>query len=100
MGNKYIEMPHILTSYEFYNTLLPQIYELPVTDCTSIILDFTGTYKVEPLVIPNLLCLGCEIQKRFGKTAILDIPDISYLGKLKPRLIGVVIFSYGGVERI
>jgi len=112
MDNVYIEIPRDLTSYEFYNTILPQREKIQISGLQEIILDFSETYRVEPLVIPNLLGLGYEIKRKYRKNAQIYIPEISRAGKLKNYLnqIGFVNYTqkyglyefisspYGGLE--
>lgn len=63
MKSIYIDVPRDLTSYEFYNNLLMQREERIVTEEQDIILDFSRTYRIEPLVVPNMLCFGYEFRK-------------------------------------
>lgn len=112
MNDIYIEIPRDLTSYEFYNNLLTQRDKIKIEKNQDIILDFSGTYRIEPLVVPNLLCLGYELRKRYEKSAKILIPDISYSGELKNYIneIGFVKYAkkyglyefvsspYGGLE--
>lgn len=99
---KIIYINYDLTSAEYYRTILPEIkivlkYYDKVED---VVLDFSGTYKVEPNVIPNLLCLGRVIQSLLGHKAIIRIPDTYEGGKIKKYLylIGFMRFAKSNFE--
>ena len=94
MNNIYIEIPRDLTSYEFYTNLLVQREKLMVQQQQDIILDFSGTYRIEPLVIPNLLCLGYEFREKYCKVAKIAIPDISYSEELKNYMSEIGFIKY------
>ena len=109
----YIDITDDLTSFEFYNNLLDKIKMLRFyNDIEGIVLDFSRTYKVEPLVIPNLLCLGYIIRVLFKVTPVIRIPDTSTAGPLKKYLDSIGFISlakkynlyefesspYGGME--
>lgn len=85
---KIIYINKYLTSAEFYNTLLPEIQIILryYDKINGVILDFSGTTKIEPNVIPNLLCLGRVIQSLIRNKAIIRIPDTYEGGKLKNYL--------------
>lgn len=85
---KIIYVNKYLTSAEYYNALLPEIQILLryYDKISEVILDFSGTFKIEPNVIPNLLCLGRVIQSLIEKNAIIRIPDTFEGGKLKNYL--------------
>lgn len=111
-NNFYIEIPRDLTSYEFYNNIVCQKNKIKVEEKSNIFLDFSKTLMVEPLVIPNLLCMGYELKRKFNKVANIYIPDTSYSGKLKNyfyeinftkyaqkfELFNFVSSPYGGLE--
>lgn len=94
MNSTYIEVPYNLTSYEFYNNLLFQKRQLKIRSDQEIVLDFSKTHKIEPLTIPNMLCLGYEIKRTYGKTAIIYIPETSYSGELKNYLNEIGFIKY------
>ena len=94
-----IYVERYLTSAEYYGFLLPKIQLiLKYYDKTdAIILDFSGTLKIEPNVIPNLLCIGQKIKDILGYNAIIRIPDTYEGGKIKKYLflIGFTKYSKG-----
>lgn len=94
MKTFFIEIPRDLTSYEFYNNILLQKEDLRIQMAQSIVLDFSKTYRIEPLVIPNLLGLGYEILQKHNKTAQIYIPEISYAGELKNYLNEIQFTKY------
>lgn len=89
----FIEMPRDLTSYEFYTHVLPIRNEIEYKE-SDIILDFSRTFKVEPLVIPNLLCFGYELGIRNGNVPKIYFPDTSYSGEVKNYLNEIGFFHY------
>lgn len=93
MKDNYIEIPRYLTSYEFFNSVLPQYQEGGWRDKGNIILDFSETVKVEPLVIPNLLCLGYAIKREIGMPFIY-IPDTNDTAMLKNYLYAIGFTQY------
>lgn len=94
MDSKYIEVPYNLTSYEFYNNLLLQKEQLNIGSSEEVIIDFSETHKIEPLTIPNMLCLGYEIRRRYNKRAIIYIPETSYSGEIKNYLNQIGFIEY------
>ena len=94
MYSKYIEVPRKLTSYEFYNNLLLQKSQLSLQNNQEIVLDFSKTDSIEPLTIPNLLCLGYEIRRKYRKTAIIYIPETSSSGGIKNYLNQIGFIEY------
>ena len=94
MESIYIDVPRDLTSYEFYNNLLMQREERIVAEEQDIILDFSRTYRIEPLVVPNMLCFGYEFRKKYGNVAKIYIPDISYSGELKNYMNEIGFIKY------
>lgn len=83
MKSVYINIPRDLTSYEFYNDVLEKIKKVKREEEQEIILDFSETYRIEALIVPNMLCLGYELREKFGKVTKIFIPDITYSGELK-----------------
>lgn len=94
MESIYIDVPRDLTSYEFYNNLLIQREKKIVAEEQDIILDFSRTYRIEPLVVPNMLCFGYEFRKKYGNVAKIYIPDISYSGELKNYMNEIGFIKY------
>lgn len=86
--NKIILINKYLTSSEFYKNVLSEVQiVLRYHDkIDSIIFDFSGTRKIEPNVIPNLLCLGRVIESILGRKAVISIPDTYEGGKVKNYL--------------
>lgn len=72
-----INLPKDVTSAYFYESFLRQInymkqyhrYDNPI------ILDFSETDKIEPLVIPNFLCIGKMIMGETGTRIVIHIPE-------------------------
>lgn len=89
----FIEMPQDLTSYEFYTHLLPMCNKINY-ESDQIVLDFSRTYKVEPLVIPNLLCLGYELRVRNSNIPKIYFPETSYAGDVKNYLNEIDFIHY------
>lgn len=110
--DKIISINKYLTSSEFYKNVLSEVQiVLRYHDkIDNIIFDFSGTRKIEPNVIPNLLCLGRVIESILGRKAIISIPDTYEGGKVKnylyligfTKLAGNVFWfesdPYGGLE--
>lgn len=93
-NSMYIEIPQDLTSYEFFNSIIAQTERIPYGFAGDIIMDFSKTLRVEPLVIPNLLCLGHKLNKKYKKDIYIYIPDISYSGELKNYLNEIGFTKY------
>jgi len=75
MSGKVILVPQYLSSFEFYNNLLKQVRNILVHgDSGEIIFDFSNTSKIEPLTIPNLLCLGFWIKSKSISKPCIRIP--------------------------
>lgn len=89
----FIEMSHDVTSYEFYTNILPIRNQIEY-GLGDIILDFSRAYKVEPLVIPNLLCLGYDLGIKNGNVPKIYFPDTSYAGEVKNYLNEIGFFHY------
>ncbi len=93
-----------LTSSNFYNYLLKNVMFMKRyhTSENPIVLDFSETQKIEPLVIPNLLCLGKLIMGESGTKMVIRIPETIEGGKLRfymdqvgfARLADNKIFEY------
>lgn len=85
---KTIYISNDLTSFEYYKSVLPEIKTILkyYDKIKEVIFDFSGTYKIEPNVIPNLLCLGRVIHSLTGYKAVIRIPDTYSGGKLKNYL--------------
>lgn len=94
MDTYYIELPRELTSYEFYNNLLEQKRGFDLKKGDEVILDFSKTQEMEPLTIPNMLCLGYELKKICDRAASVYIPDVSYSGKIKNYLKQINFLEY------
>lgn len=94
MISVYINIPKDLTSYGFYNNVLAEINKIERKEEQEIILDFSETYRIEALVVPNLLCLGYEIREKFGERAKIFIPDVSYSGGLKNYMNEIGFIKY------
>lgn len=92
-NNYYIEMSQDITSYEFYTHILPRRNNI-YCGFDSIILDFSRTYRIEPLVVPNLLCLGYELKIRSGKAPKIFFPNTSYAGEVKNYLNEIDFIHY------
>lgn len=90
----FIEVPRDLTSYEFYNNLLLQLNHLDVKEGQEIVFDFSRTFSIEPLTIPNLLCLGYKIKKLYMHVAKIFIPDMNYSGEIKNYLNEIGFVKY------
>lgn len=80
-----IQISRHLTSAEFYDVVLKEVNHLKYVhrEDNPIILDFSITEKVEPLVIPNLLFLGKKINGETGTRMVIRIPETAKAGKLK-----------------
>ncbi len=102
MGIEFVDMPVKFSSYEFYNTLLPELEEIDRESENDIVLDFSQTDRIEPLVIPNLLCLGRLIYSRYRRRAKIYIPETRNAESVKNYLneIGFLRYAekYSGFE--
>ena len=98
MKRAIIDFPKDLTSFEFYNNIIAQ--QIKIEECNlenyleEIIWDFSKIYKIEPLAIPNLLCLGYRIKKLFNKNALIYIPNTNYSGLIKNYLNEIGFVKY------
>lgn len=88
-----IDIPRDLTSYEFFTNVLPKIVN---AEEVEIVLDMSNTKRIEPLVIPNLLCLAYREKIESQKKLILSIPDTVSGGMVKNYLheIGFTKYAY------
>lgn len=93
MNSKYILIPDNLTSYEFYNAILPMISEVGESG-NDIVLDFSHIKNIDSLVIPNLLCLGQIWKNKYSRPIIIYIPDTYYSGKVKKYLFDIGFTEY------
>lgn len=82
---KIIYVNAYLTSAEFYGSLLPeaQIVLRYYDKISNVVIDFSGTCKIDPNVIPNLLCLGRVMKSLLGYEATIRIPDTFDGGRIK-----------------
>lgn len=79
-----------LSSYAFYNNILKQLhnYLLEMTDDATetvkeLIFDFSNTQIINPLVIPNLLCVGFFVKDISNQKAKIFVPNNLMSGKIK-----------------
>ena len=86
-----IDIPRDLTSYDFFASVLPQIVN---TEEIKIMLDMSNTKRIEPLVIPNLLCLAYKVKIGAQKRLILSIPDTVSGGMVKKYLYEIGFTKY------
>lgn len=88
-----IDIPRDLTSYEFFSNVLPMLVN---TDDIDIVLDLSNTKRIEPLVVPNLLCLAYKEKIEKKKNLILSVPDTVSGGMVKNYLheIGFTEYAY------
>ncbi len=93
MKDYFIDIPKNFTSFEFYNTVLTKLEYIHDAN-VNIIFDFSVTERIEPLVIPNLLCLGRLINSRFDRIAQIYIPDTFRAGFIKNYLYEIGFTKY------
>lgn len=88
-----IDIPRDLTSYEFFSNVLPAVVDKKEQE---ILLDMSNTKRIEPLVIPNLLCLAYKEKIESNKNLIISVPDTVSGGMVKNYLceIGFVKYAY------
>lgn len=90
-----------LTSAEFYDGLLKRACFMKRyhRNDNPIILDFSDTHKIEPLAVPNLLCLGKIILGETGTKIVLRIPETSRAENLKSYMnqIGFTRLANDGI---
>jgi len=71
---------YTLTTDDFYNHILPKLREyITKKPREKLIFDFSKIKKINPLVIPNLLCVGVLVNNQVGIRPKIDIPP-SYDG--------------------
>lgn len=97
---KIIYVNKYLSSAEYFNNILSEVQSiLRYYDIINeVVFDFSGTTRVEPNVIPNLLCLGKVIQSVMGRKAIIRIPDTFEGGKLKNYFYQIKFTQYAKNE--
>lgn len=78
-----IDVPCDLTSYEFYSNILPQIM---LGTEKEIVLDMSVTRRIEPLVIPNLLCSAYRVKEDYQRILKILIPDTAAGGAIRNYL--------------
>lgn len=85
---KIIYMNQYLSSAEFFKSVLQEVQVvLKYYDkIDEVIFDFSGTYKIEPNVIPNLLCVGKIMKNLLGYPVLIRIPETFRGGRLKNYL--------------
>lgn len=83
-----IEINGNLTSYVFYNEILSKLHDYYFNNETQkkIIFDYSGVSSIDPLVIPNLLCIGYIIKQTSEYTPEIFIPNNINFGELKRYL--------------
>ena len=86
-----IDVPYDFTSYEFYSNILPQI---KISGEEEIVLDMSFTRRIEPLVIPNLLCLAYQRKNECGIILKLLIPDTATGGLIRNYLNEIGFTKY------
>lgn len=90
---KIVDIPRDLTAYEFYNNLLPNVVG---SNDQEILLDMSNTKRIEPLVIPNLLCLAFIEKRNSNKKLVLSVPDTVSGGMVRNYMnqIGFTNYAY------
>lgn len=88
---KIVDIPRDLTSYEFFSNVLPTIVN---TDEIKIILDMSNTKRIEPLVVPNLLCLAYMQKIKAKKEMMISVPDTVSGGMVKNYLYEIGFTQY------
>ena len=86
-----IDVPYDFTSYEFYSNILPQI---KISGEEESVLDMSFTRRIEPLVIPNLLCLAYQRKNECGIILKLLIPDTATGGLIRNYLNEIGFTKY------
>lgn len=93
----YIKIPKYFDSNKFYSYyFLNRINTLTIEKTQKIVLDFSETRRIDPIVIPNLLLIGKKIKEDYRKKAIIYLPDTITAGSLKNYLeqIGFIRYAY------
>lgn len=92
-----IEISNSLTSYKFYNEVLPNLHIFFKSDHIGkrLVFNLTNCKKIDGLVIPNLLLVGFIIKEYTGEKPVFYIEDILESGKIKSYLhnIGFILLS-------
>ena len=84
-----------LTSYTFYNELLGKLHNYFIEGKDQqLVFDFSQVKLVEPIVIPNLLCVGYIIRTSTGNPPKIFIPDNISAGYLKRYLFDINFTNY------
>lgn len=79
-----------LTSYTFYNELLGKLHNyFEDRNNEQLVFDFSQVKLIEPIVIPNLLCVGYIINTSTGNPPKIFIPDNISAGHLKRYLFDI-----------
>lgn len=83
-----IEINGSLTSYVFYNEILSKLHNYYLDDNKQkkLVFDFSLVNSIDPLVIPNLLCIGYIIKETSNYTPELYIPNNIKFSELKRYL--------------
>lgn len=88
MSSYIIKVEDYLTPHIFYNYLLPQLHKYyKIGNNENLIFDFSEVKAIEPLVIPNLLCIGYIININSNKIPYIYISEHS--DKLKRYLYDI-----------
>jgi len=65
-----------LTSFVFYNEVIPKLHDYFSNDIQSpVLFDFSRVKMIDPLVLPNLLCTGFWIYEYRGISAQIFVPS-------------------------
>lgn len=95
MDNYIIEIKNNLTSYVFYNTLLPKLHDYYVKNSQEkLVFDFSQVKSIDPTVIPNLLCVGYIISSYSNEPAELLISNNIISTELKRYLNEIKFIKY------
>lgn len=83
-----------LTSFVFYNEVLPKLHNYFANDIQEpILFDFSGVKTIDPLVLPNFLCAGFWIYEYRGTSARVFVP-----GNLESRSLRAFLHRAGFVK--
>lgn len=86
-----LDIPRDFTSYEFYSNILPKIV---MTEEKEIVMDMSITRRIEPLVIPNLLCCAYKMWMDSEKNFRMLIPDTVTGGMIRNYLNEIEFTKY------
>lgn len=87
-------MKNNLTSYAFYNKLLPRLHDYYVKHMLEkLVFDFSEVKSIDPTVIPNLLCMGYIISTYSNQPAEILISNNIIRTDLK-RYLNEIKFMY------